>query len=657
MDNGQFHDFPVPRRWRARWIWASGDGQVKNGYYLFRTEVSLPRVPEWLRLYISADTRYQLYANGRFVGRGVPQSQPYFQYYDEQDLSAYLAAGANCIGVIVNHVGNLPDTRGGLLAELVDVDGRVLLATGPDWRVRRADAWREKTFYFRMNQTTPYQEVFDARRMPGGWSSAGFDDGEWERCRVVSGRLSDRPSAVEPWTRLVPRDIPHMTSDPVLPVGIVYTEECLDIANRLRPEDLSIALSTRGSAIRYSLLEGADTLCAQESAAVARCSTDHLDRVFDGVYDPCLVLDFGRVITAYPRVELDGVAGGMLDIGYAERLLDGHFNNALEGQFADRYVMVDGPQVYQPFTWKAFRYLKLRFRSCFEPVTVRSLVALVTTYPFEERGRFHSADEVLNGVFDMCRYTLRLCSNEFIMDTPWREQAQWLEALVGMARLKQDRSTERKVDRLMAGMRDSFQARLFDPERGCFADARVDGAFSPKTSEHANAAAICWGLCDDATATAIISRLYEQKSVPYTEAQPFFTTVVLQALDRVGRFDLALELIRERWGGRMLARGATSTYEEWGINGSWRSGEYQGFLRTLSHAWSAHPAEFLIRYLVGLKILEPGCRKVGLRPQETSFDYDVTFPTPHGPIRVQRAGEGVEIFAPDEIEVVNALEV
>jgi alpha-L-rhamnosidase len=557
----------------------------------------------------------------------------------------------------------------------------------------------------------------------------------------------------------------------------------------LRPEDLSIALSARGSAIRYSLLEGADTLCAQESAAVARCSTDHLDRVFDGVYDPCLVLDFGRVITAYPRVELDGVAGGMLDIGYAERLLDGHFNNALEGQFADRYVIVDGPQVYQPFAWKAFRYLKLRFRSCFEPVTVRSLVAMVTTYPFEERGRFHSADEVLNGVFDMCRYTLRLCSNEFIMDTPWREQAQWLgdvaavtlggiytcfgdtalpgkflrqaaanqlptgllanvsnsvsfnwqtvisdyslwwimglwnhylytgevrwvdeyypvalrilqahlvyvnarrliedmpywvfidwadvdrrgectalnalfygalEALAQMARLKRDRSTERKVDHLMAGMRGSFQARLFDPERGCFADARVDGAFSPKTSEHANAAAIRWGLCDDATATAIISRLYEQKSVPYTEAQPFFTTVVLQALDRVGRFDLALELIRERWGGRMLARGATSTYEEWGINGSWRSGEYQGFLRTLSHAWSAHPAEFLIRYLVGLKILEPGCRKVGLRPQETSFDYDVTFPTPHGPIRVQRAGEGVEIFAPDEIEVVNALEV
>jgi hypothetical protein len=490
------------------------------------------------------------------------------------------------------------------------------------------------------------------------------------------------------------------------------------------------------------------------------------------------------VITAYPRLELDGVAGGVLDIGYAERLLDGHFNNALEGQFADRYVMRGGPQIYQPFTWKAFRYLKIRFRSCFEPVTLCSLQAIVTTYPFEERGSFDSTDEVLNGVFDICRYTLRLCSNEFIMDTPWREQAQWLgdvaavtlggiyacfgdtalpakflrqaaanqmptgllanvsnsvsfnwqrvipdyslwwimglwnhylytgelrwideyypvavrilqahlpyvngrgliedmpywvfidwadtdrrgectalnaifygalEVLVQMARLKGDRPTERKVGGLMARMRDSFQARLLDPERGCFADAWVGGAFSPQTSEHANAAAIRWGLCDDATAEAIISRLYEQKSMPYTEAQPFFTTVVLQALDRVGRSDLALDLIRRRWGERMLARGATSTYEEWGINGSWRSGDYQGFLRTLSHAWSAHPAEFLIRHLAGLEILEPGCGKVALRPRETGFDYDVTFPTPRGPIRVERAGPDTHIAAPDGIEVV-----
>lgn len=115
-----------------------------------------------------------------------------------------------------------------------------------------------------------------------------------------------------------------------------------------------------------------------------------------------------------------------MDIGYAEGLIDGHFNIAMECEFADRYIMRDGEQVFESFTWKSFRYLKLRFRSCSEPVVVHSVHAIVSTYPYEERGQLSSGDSTLNGVFNISRATIRLCSNEFLMDTPWREQAQWL---------------------------------------------------------------------------------------------------------------------------------------------------------------------------------------------------------------------------------------
>ena len=77
------------------------------------------------------------------------------------------------------------------------------------------------------------------------------------------------------------------------------------------------------------------------------------------------------------------------------------------------------------FTWKAFRYVKLRVRDCFEPVVIFYLRAAMCTYPYEERGKFISSDDKLNKVFNICKYTLRLCSHEFIMDMPWREQAQW----------------------------------------------------------------------------------------------------------------------------------------------------------------------------------------------------------------------------------------
>ncbi|HUU92277.1 MAG TPA: hypothetical protein VM238_13845, partial [Phycisphaerae bacterium] len=151
----------------------------------------------------------------------------------------------------------------------------------------------------------------------------------------------------------------------------------------------------------------------------------------------------------------------------------------------------------------------------------------------------------------------------------------------------------------------------------------------------------------------VAAHLWERRDVPCTEAQPFFTSVVLDALARIGRMDLALAIIRDRWGGRMIDRGATSTYEEWGVNGSWRSGTYRGFLRTLSHAWSAHPAAFLIRTLPGIEIVEPGCRTVRIRPHDVPLDYSVAFPTPLGPIQVTRTGDRIERSVPDGVEVMD----
>ena len=103
----------------------------------------------------------------------------------------------------------------------------------------------------------------------------------------------------------------------------------------------------------------------------------------------------------------------------------------------------------------------------------------------------------------------------------------------------------------------------------------------------------------------------------------------------------------------MVARGETSTLEEWYENGSWRSGNFAGFLRSHSHAWSACPAEFLTKNLIGLEILEPGCRKVRLAPKEVPFDYSVVYPTPLGDIKVTYRDGKVKVQAPEGMTVVD----
>ncbi|NQT85226.1 family 78 glycoside hydrolase catalytic domain, partial [bacterium] len=690
----------------------------------------------------------------------------------------------------VCYVGNVPDTRGGLIAELVDGNDVTIAATDADWKTARATAWRADTHMYGGNQVTPYQEFYDVRQAIEGWDLPGFDDDRWDDTVPVPGSQGPRPGVwpprpgyAMPWARLIPRDIPHMVETDIYADRIDTVEECVEITNRDRGEDLSICLSAHGTPLKYARVDDEEKLLSPGGATVVQCSTNHLDRVFDGIHDPCIVLDFGRVITAFVEIDIEGADGDIVDFGYVERLVDGRFNNTLECQFSDRVTLKDGRQTYRPFTWKGFRYLKLRFWSCLKPVRIHSVKAVETAYPFEERGKFESSDARLNRVWEISRATLKLCSTEQLMDTPWREQAQWLgdvaavtvggvyacygdprlpskffrqaaanqfptgllsnvsnrcssgwmhcipdysleyvlglwnhylytgeerwihrffphvlkvvqnfldqrdehglvndmpcwvlidwahtdkrgecaalnallygalEALAKMAAMREDGHSAALAIDARRAIAASFVPRFFDAERGCFADANVDGELSEMTSEHANVAAIAFGLCDDDLAATVVRTLYEDKSIDYAEAQPFFTTFALQALDRVGRFDLALEIIDERWGKRMVDRGATSTFEEWGENGSWRDGYFKGILRSHSHAWSACPAEFLIKNLIGLEILEPGCGKVKLAPQDVPFDYEAAYPTPLGVITVKKQGDDTQVDAPEGIEL------
>ena len=748
----------------TQWIWLPGDPSPGDSYSWFRTEFDLDHRAE-LSLQLSADVRYRVWVDGRLIGDGPPLSAPAAVYVDDHRIS--VEPGRHCLAVVVRCTGVEPGRRAGLLAELRSPNHGVLRATGDErWRCRTADAWAIDTAAFEMNRFEPYQEVFDARREPVGWQQAGFDDSGWERPVPVAAAGDGLPSGQ--WQTLLPRPIPPMEESEIRPVSLTV-EECLWLEPRTRP-DLSIRLSQVGRPLNRAQIVDEDHLLNGWGPAVLRCSDDHLrDHTVDGVYDPCVTLDLGRQQTAYIELEVDGPAGAVVDIGVAERLVDGHFNNAIEGQFACRVVLAGRRLRWRSMAWRGFRYLRLRVGRtgpAGEPVVIHSLRVVRTRYRFVDAGSFECADPQLNGVFELCRETVRLCAHESIMDTPWREQAQWLgdvsavtapairtlfadtalvekfidqaarsqhdlgtlasisngaarpgvrptqdipdytlwwvidllehydftgdlellrrclpvlrRVLSGFARHRTEYGTaasfgwvfidwadvdtdgecaalnaiyhgalrsaaeiaerlgatddhdrwSEEADRLRAGCLERF----WSPEDQLFFDAvHPDGTRSTKISEQTNFAAIRFGLIDGEPARRLADRVL--RSDRATEAQPFFASVLVDALHRVGRTDRALQLIGDRWGERMLDRGATSCYEEWGINGSWRSGEYAGFLRTESHAWGAHPATFLIKNLIGLQILEPGRSRVRIDPYP-GLDYSSSYPTPWGPLRV-----------------------
>ncbi|MCL2832727.1 MAG: family 78 glycoside hydrolase catalytic domain [Treponema sp.] len=771
--------FPPQKKWAAKWIWPADCGQEPNRYYFFRRKFEMEATGEGYELCIAAETRYRLFLNGLLIGDGSPMSQPYFKYYDVRKMDGLLTKGLNCIAVIAAYTASGNDMRGGLLAELIDNAGKTVLCTDGQWKAVRANAWSDKTYFFRMNKDFPYQEFLDMRKYPAGWELGGFDDSGWKNAAVLKNE-TDVPPAVMPWSSLQPRDIPFMRETRCLPAGVM-AEECICLENRIRGEDLSVCLSTLGRPVKYSVVRNEKNLLNGSGPAIICNSTNHMDGIFDGIYDPCIQLDFGQEVTAYLELELETQAGGYVDIGFAERLVDGFFNNAIEGNFACRFYFKNGKQYFRTFAWRGFRYVRLRFGYCFNDVKINFVRALVTTYPFEDKGSFVSADKKLNAVYKMCRYTITLCSNEYIMDTPWREQGQWLGdvsavtlggiyACFGDTRLPAkfirqsgwcqkptgfldnmtntlspawqriipdyslwwamavwnhymytgedswihffyphivrliqaflpyagengllneipywnlmdwapiDRRGENaclnaifygalRTAEKMAGLigdhfmtdlvrdaagriKENFIPRFYDKEHGRIADGFHDGTHSQKTSEHGNFIPILFGLCDQKTAAEIIHNFYEAKNLNYTEAQPYFCLTVLKALAKAGRFDLALDLVRDRWGDRMA--GQSSCFEEWYENGSWRDGSFRGFMRTHSHAWSAGPAEFLSANLIGIEILEPGGSKIRLNPQETDFDYKVEYPLVKGIVRVEKKDGKIKVELPDRVSI------
>ncbi len=769
----KFTGIEANRDWVGDWIWCNGKGKKENTYYYFRKEFIIKGFSNKYKFYITADSRYRLYINGKMVGDGSLQSVSHFKYYDMRKIGSYLQEGQNCIAVIVNYVGNIPNTRGGFLAELVDDCGDIVLASDNSWRTQKANSWAQDTQKFEMAQYNPYQEHVDARNIPQGWKRTGFEDSNWESARIVKDG---------PWTNLIPREIPYMSENQVFPEKIEDKGETIDLMNRMRGHDLSIKLSMNGKQLEHAKIEGVDNLLKKEGTTIIKNSTKHQEENFDGIYAPYIIIDFGKIITAFLELELEGVAGGIVDIGYAERLFDGEFNNSVECTFADRYTMKEGKQYFRPYTWKAFRYVKIQFHKCFQEVKLNSLKGIINTYPYQEKGSFNCDNEKYNRLFEISRYTVRLCSNEFIMDTPWREQGQFLgdvsavtlgeiyscfgdtelpakylrqcssiqhfnglipaitnniwdwdnilidynlwwingiwehymytgeeewihqfypnilkimqtfmqyldnygmlnevpysifidwadvdtrgesavlnaifyktlKIVAQMSVIKGDSYTGDIMKDIAKKIKNNFSQRFYDEQAGCFVDANIKGDLSSKISEHVNCAAILWDLCPDDMADNIINKLYIKQNIDYTEAQPFFSAFVLQALEKVNYFDLALEIIDKRWVTRMVDRGAQSTFEEWTLNGSWRNGDhFTEILRTESHAWSAYPCEFFLRKLIGFEILEPGCKKIKVDPKKTSFDYSVKLPIPSGIIEVNKKGEDFEISVPDDIK-------
>lgn len=157
----------------------------------------------------------------------------------------------------------------------------------------------------------------------------------------------------------------------------------------------------------------------------------------------------------------------------------------------------------------------------------------------------------------------------------------------------------------------------------------------------------------------------------------FYGLYMIDALSLAGMQDEALPIVSDYWGG-MLDMGATTFWEdfniEWmensaridqltpvgmnDIHGDFGDYCYPSFRHSLCHGWSSGVTAWLTENVLGIRVVEPGCKTVEVRPFLGELEWvEGSYPTPHGVIQIRhwKTGDGeirTEINAPDGIKVI-----
>src|SRR4051812_25237505 len=91
--------------WSAHWITAPGTAPFDYGVDHFRRAFELAERPPSFVVHVTADNRYELFANGERVSSGPARGDLHHWRYETVDLASHLRAGRNVLAAVVWNFG------------------------------------------------------------------------------------------------------------------------------------------------------------------------------------------------------------------------------------------------------------------------------------------------------------------------------------------------------------------------------------------------------------------------------------------------------------------------------------------------------------------------------------------------------------------------
>tara|TARA_B100001063_G_scaffold204032_1_gene198399 strand:- start:1046 stop:3496 length:2451 start_codon:yes stop_codon:yes gene_type:complete len=353
------------RKPEANWIWDSGDPNPKNYYLHFRKSFTLIGSIKEAKAYISAFSFAELYINGVYIDRVPTNPDPEYQTYEEIDIFQYLKSGKNTIATLVYNVGE------GLHHRMNGRGGfffqsKIIDNEDKIIKLNSDKSWLVAKAIAWNNKTDHRQIDHTIGRQEKYDARLAYDS--WELNRFDDSNWVNATEIgvppIDPWNKIV-------------------------VINRERTFLKIITPKRKWSRNGFH------------------------------------IYDFGKAITAYPRFVANARESGLkLEIGTAETLGKDSVPLMTDNvNYIDSYITKKGLQSWHPVTWRSFRYLAINQN---KDVKIENVLAKFRSFPVKNRGYFSCSDSILNDIWEIGRWSMQICAQDTWMDTPWREQTQYI---------------------------------------------------------------------------------------------------------------------------------------------------------------------------------------------------------------------------------------
>ena len=407
----------TPAQWHAQWI-AAPDGPARDyNVVYFRKALSLPGMPDHFVVDVSADNRFELHVNGKRVDAGPALGDVQHWRYETYDLAPYLKTGENEIAAIVWNFGTSApiaqlSSQTAFLLSAEDANN-ASIDTSSGWQVSHETGRTLGHLEMKGYYAAWPSEVMDGAKMNWTWDrETPSDAGKWQPAKSL-GRAGPRGAQDSPTRWILEKDeLPPM-------------------------QYVSISA---GHVVRVSGLPQGNAASLEKPLTIPAHSA------------VTILLDRDVLTTAFPSLQLEGGQQASVDLTYAEALYDANGQKGNRNDISGRHIagvqdhiLSDGQShTYRTLWWRTWRYLQLEVKTAGQPLTIQSLGAFYSAYPFSAQAHFDSNDPELTRIWDVGWRTAQLCSHETYMDTPYWEQLQYIgdtriQALISYAVTGDDR--------------------------------------------------------------------------------------------------------------------------------------------------------------------------------------------------------------------------